>query len=109
MSTIAYLALAIAAISITTAKMAIFRPLRLWIHDHNEWLGELVMCPYCTAHWLAFGAVAIYQPRLVHSGLALLDYFVAAMMIVALAAALQGVIWASLVFMSTYPKHKEGT
>ncbi len=64
-TTVAYLALAISAITITTAKMEIFRALRLWIYDHNEWLGELVKCSYCTSHWLAFAGVAIYtqSPR----------------------------------------------
>lgn len=93
---IAYLALAIAAISMTTAKASIFRPLRLKVEDRNEWLGELVKCPYCTSHWLAFGAEAIYQPRLVHSGVALLDYALSAMAMVALATIFFGLIWAAL-------------
>jgi hypothetical protein len=107
MTTVAYLALAVAAISMTTAKGAIFRPARLWIHDHNEWLGELVMCPYCLSHWLAFGAVAAYQPRLVHSGFALLDYALTAFVLVTIAAAGCAVIWGSMVFIAMIPKRKE--
>lgn len=99
--TIAYLALPVAAISLTISKADVFLPLRSWIYDRNEWLGELVRCPYCVAHWLSFGAVAIYQPRLVHSSFALLDYFASAMALVAIATIVMGLAWASIYTMAT--------
>ena len=95
MITAVYLAFAVASISMTIAKAGVFLDLRLWIYDRSVWLGELVMCPYCVSHWLAFGAVAVYQPRLVHSGFALLDLFVSAMIIVTLSGILFGILfWA---------------
>lgn len=93
---IGILSLAVAAISFTTSKAVIFRSLRLWIDDRNEWLGELVACPYCTAHWVAFAAVAIYQPRPVNSGALILDLFVSAMAIVAVASIVVGIIFIAL-------------
>lgn len=99
--TIAYLALAVGAISMTTAKTEIFMPLRWWIYDRNEWLGELVKCPYCTAHWLAFGAEAVYGPRLVRSGFAPLDYLLSAMAIVAISTLVSGVMWRAFLQFGT--------
>lgn len=94
--TVAYLALVVSAMSMTISKTEIFLPLRSWIYEHNEWLGRLLRCPYCTSHWLAFGAEAIYHPRLVSSGFALLDYALSAMAIVALSTMFFGLIWAAL-------------
>ena len=96
MPLVAYLSLAVAAISMTTSKAEIFRTARIWIDDRSEWLGELVRCPYCTSHWLAFGAVLIYEPALVNSGFHLLDLFLAAMTIVALSTMICGLMFTAL-------------
>jgi hypothetical protein len=95
--TVGYLALAVATISLTISKGVIFRSTRDWIAKHSEWFGSLVRCPYCLAHWLAFGGVAIYRLRLVHSNVALVDYFVSAMVVIALATMIIGLMWMALV------------
>ncbi len=48
--------LAIAAVSVTIGKTAIFAPIR-----KIKFLRKLLNCPYCLAHWLAV-IVAIMQP-----------------------------------------------
>jgi len=72
--TLLVLALSIGSASfmVTTAKIS--QPVRVWVvrkglagkREGNgafwRWLGELLACPFCTATWLAFGAVTIYRP-----------------------------------------------
>lgn len=48
----------------------------------SKWLSTLVACPYCLSHWMTWGAVAIYQPRLVHAWLPL-DLFTSSWPIIA--------------------------
>jgi hypothetical protein len=47
--------------------------------------GEARCCGYCMGHWVAFGLVAIYRPRL-FEGWWLLDYLLTALVIAWLAA-----------------------
>jgi hypothetical protein len=93
------LALATASISVTTSKARVFMPVRRWIWYRCKWLGELVQCSYCTTHWVAFGFTAIFHPTLFYSELPsiyytftsyLLDLFVSAFVIIALAAIVGG-------------------
>ena len=56
------ISLAVSAISMTLTKAMIFKGFRDWLKDHNDWLGELFSCPYCTSHWVSFGFVVIYGP-----------------------------------------------
>jgi len=86
------LAFAIAAVSLTITKTKVSKPFRLWVKSRNAWAGELFSCPYCLSHWITWVAVAVYRPRLLHSGVAILDYFVSAMAIVAAVAMLVGAI-----------------
>ena len=90
------LALAVSALSLTITKAKVTAPVRDWIADRNVWFGDLVSCPYCTSHWLAFGAVAAFQPVLITSGFLLLDLFVSAFVIVALSAMLSGLMFKSM-------------
>lgn len=48
----------------------------------SKWLSTLVGCPYCLSHWLSWGAVAVYRPRLVHAWLPL-DLFTSSWPIIA--------------------------
>lgn len=92
---IGVLSLAISALSLTITKASIFRPARRRIADKNAWLGDLITCPYCMSHWLAFAAVIVYHTRIVHSRIYLLDLLVSAFMAVALASVWSGLIlWA---------------
>jgi hypothetical protein len=85
------LALATASISVTLSKAKVFMPIRRWIWYRNKWLGELVQCSYCTTHWVAFGFTLIFQPVLFYTYKSyLLDLFVSAFVIIALAAIVGG-------------------
>ena len=80
MKQILYLSLATAAISFSVTEMKPFRPVREWVKRKNSFLGELLSCGYCFGHWIAFGLVAVYQPKLFHAWW-LLDYFLTALLI----------------------------
>lgn len=88
---VAVLALATAAISVTTSKARVFAFARKWIAGRNQWLGDLASCPYCTSHWVAIAFVAIYHPVLVPQ-LIVVDFFVSVFVMVAIAAIISGVI-----------------
>jgi Protein of unknown function (DUF1360) len=95
------LAFATAAISMTVSKTKVFRPVRNWTHAHSEWFGELIECPYCTIHWVAFAAVAVYRPVLVNSRAHLLDLFISAFVLIAVASIVSG--WIFQAFAGTAP------
>jgi len=90
---VAFLSMALAAVSITITKTGVFSSLRAWIDERNDWLGELIHCPYCTSHWLTFAVVAFYQPRPIESGVFLVDMVVSTFAIVCLTAWFGGLIY----------------
>lgn len=94
------LSLATAAISMTVAKAPVFESVRYWFDGRNEWLADLIHCPYCLSHWVAFLAVIVYQPRFVSSGVEIIDWFVSAMAIVAVATAVSGLIYLTVSHIS---------
>ncbi len=51
----------------------------------SVWLGKMACCGYSLGHWVAFGLVTIYRPRLFETWW-LLDFFLAALVIAWLAA-----------------------
>lgn len=67
------LAVAIGSASFTITSSKISMPIRMRVATRAvetksprwRWLSELLACPFCVSHWLAFGAVLIYQPWLV--------------------------------------------
>lgn len=89
--TAAVLALSIASVAFTISRTKVTEGLRLWVMEKNTWLGGLVKCPYCLSHWLTFGAVIIYRPRLVELFWPL-DLLVSAMAMVTVTAFFVGVI-----------------
>ena len=91
LETTVVLGFAIGAVCFTLARTKITQPLREKIKARNTWLGNLVGCPYCLSHWFAFGAAGLYRPRIVHLWLPL-DVLVAAMVMVAVAAFVWGLI-----------------
>jgi len=60
-----FLGICCGVISYTLTKGSIFGPLRLWLIDHSLFFGKLLQCPYCTSHWVAFGAMLLFHPRMV--------------------------------------------
>ena len=99
------LALAVAALSLTITKAAVFKDLREWVNGRNEWLGKLVSCPYCTSHWVSFILVGIYRPVIVQSAVWPVNLAVSAFVIVGLAAPMSWVIYCS--FTKLYEPENE--
>lgn len=88
LTTAIVLALAVGSVAYTIALTKITRPVRVWVARHDgaawAWLGQLIGCPYCLAHWLAAAATAVYRPWLVDVWRPA-DFAVTAMFIVAVA------------------------
>lgn len=80
MEEILFLSFVTASVSFTVTETKLFLPLRNWIKKKSAFLGELLFCGYCFAHWAAFTLVAIYQPKLFDTWW-LLDYFLTAIVI----------------------------
>lgn len=76
------LAVAAGGMSTTIAKASLFADLRLAIEKHSYYGGLLVRCPYCVAHWLVFGGVVVYQPRLIRGSSSFVDVIVTGFAIV---------------------------
>lgn len=71
------LAASIGSVAYTVSSSKVSAPLRTHvmkraIRDRSKgwrWLADLLSCPYCVSHWLAFAATLIYRPWLVDSRL----------------------------------------
>ena len=85
MREVIWLSVVTAAISTTITETRLFLPLRKWIRLKSDFFGDLISCGYCLGFWIAFGLVAVYQPRLFYVWW-LLDYFVTALAIAWLSA-----------------------
>ena len=48
------LGLATATVSVTISQSKLFAPVRDKVSAGRPWLGELVSCPYCLGHWVAW-------------------------------------------------------
>lgn len=90
--TLIAVSMAISSISMTVAKTKVFAPMRDWVFARNEWLGNLISCPYCLSHWLTFAAVAWYQPKIIESQIVFFDLIVSIFAIVAIAAIVSGIM-----------------
>lgn len=79
------LSMVTASIAFALSEATICVGLRQWAGNRSAWLERLISCGYCLGHWLAFGLVALYRPRLfdVWGGL---NYFLTALVIAWLAA-----------------------
>lgn len=85
MSQVVLLSLVTASVALILSETAVFAGMRERAKTWNPWLGKLASCGYCLGHWVAFGLVAIYRPRLFQAWW-LLDYFLTALAIAWLAA-----------------------
>ncbi len=79
------LSLVTASVAFTVSEATIFAGLRRRVDAWNPRFGKLLGCGYCVSHWVAFGLVAIYRPRLLRAWWPL-DYFLTALVIAWLAA-----------------------
>ena len=57
----------------------------------SKWLSTLVGCPYCLSHWMSWGAVLVYRPRLLHLWLPL-DLFASSWPVIAVAMFTAGLL-----------------
>ncbi|MBI2921933.1 MAG: DUF1360 domain-containing protein [Planctomycetes bacterium] len=80
-----------ASIAFTVSETVLFRTFRENVTRWSPWLGKLFSCGYCLGHWVAFGLVAGYRPRVFWSQVAVLDYGFTALL-VAWAGAFQWVV-----------------
>ena len=79
------LSIVTASVAFTLSETMVFVGLRDWLKARALWLGKLASCGYCLAHWVAFGLVAVYRPRLFEAWW-LLHYFLTVLVIAWLAA-----------------------
>lgn len=64
MITIIYLAIANGMISLVIAKSKFFRWLRDYFFNRgHNFIHELLSCPYCISHWIAFVMTIIHPPQ----------------------------------------------
>ena len=56
------LSLATSSISMTIAESKTCEKMRSFVAKKNEWLGNLVNCPYCLSHWVSLGLVLVFSP-----------------------------------------------
>jgi hypothetical protein len=96
MAEVVLLSLVTASVAFTLCETTLFAGLREWVKARSAWLGKLVCCGYCLGHWIAFGLVAVYRPRLFQTWW-VLDYICTGL-IIAWLAALQ---WAVLCWLTT--------
>jgi hypothetical protein len=85
MEKVIYLSFVSGSISFTLTETKFFKPLRNWVKNQNSFFGDLLGCGYCVGHWMAFGLVAIYKPKLFETWW-LMDYFLTALTIAWLSA-----------------------
>src|SRR5262245_57724752 len=64
MESILLLSLATASIAFTVSETVLLEQLRSVARRRSPILGAFITCGYCVGQWVAFGLVAIYQPRL---------------------------------------------
>jgi hypothetical protein len=97
-----FLSVACGTISFTISKSKFFAGIRKLVEARVPFLGEGISCPYCVSHWIALLLTMVYLPHPVVSGWVyglFIDYFVAAMAMVALAAITARVIFSSYIVM----------
>jgi hypothetical protein len=94
------LGLAVGSFAYVLTSAAISAPLRLAVEKRAarrrntggwEWLRQLLGCPFCVSHWLAFAAVAVYRPWAVDV-FRPLDFLVTTFVLVVVAMAAVAVI-----------------
>ena len=56
----------VASISFTITSSGIFKPVREWVSTWHQKIDDLIHCPYCLGHWVAFGTLVIIDDLPVH-------------------------------------------
>jgi len=94
MKTVLYLSFVSASVSFTITEAKLFKPLREYLKEKNNFLGDLFCCGYCLGHWVSFLLVAVYKPLLFTAWWPL-DYFLTAIVI----AWFAGIQWALMCWL----------
>lgn len=79
--------------SLTLTRARPLRPMRQWIQQRSQWWGELVSCPYCISHWVAFVLVARHLTSLDN---AVLEWLI----VVAISAPVAALVYQSIITIS---------
>jgi uncharacterized protein DUF1360 len=53
-----------ASVAFAMTETTALAGLRDWAKGRSAWLGKLASCGYCQGHWIAFGLLVIYRPRI---------------------------------------------
>jgi len=85
LKTVILLSMVTACISFSITEMKLFKGVRERVNKWGRLLGDLFCCSYCFGHWVAFGLVGVYRPRLFSSWLPF-DLFLTALVIAWMAA-----------------------
>lgn len=88
-----WLTLASACLSLTITKGRPLAFLRVWVHGWNQFLGELISCPYCMSHWICGIACAIFMPCIVVTGNPFCDWALATLAMVTVTSWCGGLIY----------------
>jgi ABC-type transport system involved in cytochrome c biogenesis permease subunit len=84
-------AVAIAALSLTITRSTITTPVRAFALDHMPWAVQLLGCPYCMSHWLAFAAAWFVDVQLVANPV--VNFVAVVFALVGVAAVVSGLIF----------------
>ena len=87
-----FVSMAIAAISMTITRALVFKKLRDWIANNNEFMGDLFNCPYCFSHWMALIAAVWYQFEPINKSFVWLNVIVSTFMLVTITSFFCGMI-----------------
>ena len=96
------LAVAASSISITITQTELFIPLQNLANKCGYMIGYLFKCFYCIKHWVIIFGVALYQPRVIMSDFALVDWIVSAFFTITMSSLVSGVMFK--VFISAMNK-----
>jgi hypothetical protein len=89
-----FLALPTATISVTVGRASIFNIPRRWLTQRSTFMGQLLGCPYCLSHWVAFVVVGTYRPQILPTYWAI-NFLAASFAVVTLTALLVGLMYVS--------------
>lgn len=97
------LAAPVACVSLTLTRSMLFKGFREWVGGRSDFFGELVRCPFCTSHWVAFVACAIFKPWVVYSNIPVLgivlQFFISSLILVAMAMLIAGAVYKAVAGM----------
>ena len=89
--TLLVLSAAVATISTTAvlSHMPLLMGIRRFFYKHSpNYIGGLLMCPYCVSHWVAVGLAILFQPSIINCGIPVVNWITTAFAMVAISSVL---------------------